>query len=349
MTSTSSGPLGKAGRRHVRTNGKPTISDVAREAGVSSAAVSYVLNRRLNEVSAETAERVMKAVRDLGYVKNLAAAALTGQKSRMMAVIIPSLFDPQAAGEEPPINPFFGEFLIRLETEARARNYALCFHTGRQEENVNFLLERNMDAAVLVGFSEWDLPTVLQRRDIPCVLFDSFGDDAVHSHVRTDEVKGGYLSAERLIDIGKHQLVFAGGRPAEDSGNVPTARYRGAKRACDAAGAALEILEVATSFDAGVYAAQKVVDLGATGVVTTADVVAAGLVDGLQRLGKSIPDEIAVMGYDNLPICQYAQPRLSTIDQGLREKVRAVMDFVEEPQAGAIRIIDPTLVVRESA
>lgn len=336
-------------RRSVRKSNKPTIADVAKLAGVSAAAVSYVLNRRLNEVSPQTAERVMAAVRELGYVKNLAAASLTGQKSRMIAVLIPSLFDPQAVGNEPPINPFFGEFLIRLEAECQGRGYALCFHTGRQEDNVHFLLERNMDAAILVGFSEWDLPGLLQRRDINFILYDSFGDDASHSHVRTDEVKGGYLSAERLIDIGKRKLVFAGGKPVEESHNVPTARFRGARRACEAAGATLTPLEVAVSYDSGLYAAAKIIEMGADGVVTGADIIAAGLVDGLQRLGKSIPDEVAVMGYDNLPICQYVHPRLSTIDQGLREKVKAVVDLVEEPRPGTVRIVDPTRIERESA
>ncbi|MBW7907423.1 MAG: LacI family DNA-binding transcriptional regulator [Kiritimatiellae bacterium] len=328
---------------------KPTITDVAKAAGVSAAAVSYVLNGRLKEVSPATAERVLEKVRELGYVKNLAAAALTGQKSRMIAVIIPTLYDPQAGGVEPPINPFYGEFLIRLEHEARTRGYAICFHTGREEENVQFLLQRNMDAAVLVGFSEWDLPELLRNPGIRCVLFDSHGHAPAHGHVRTNEQKGGYLSAERLIDIGRERLLFIGAKPVADSDNVPSERYRGAQRACDLAGVSLQILEAAVTYDAGLYAAQKVVDMAVDGVVTTADVIAAGLVDGLARLGRSVPGDVAVMGYDNLPICQYTRPQLSSIDQGLREKVQAVMDLVESPEPGAVRIIDPTRVLRQSA
>lgn len=328
---------------------KPTIMDVARAAGVSAAAVSYVLNGRLKEVSPATAERVLQKVRELGYVKNMAAASLTGQRSRMLAVIIPSLYDEQATGAEPPINPFYGEFLIRLEHEARQRGYAVCFHTGREEENVQFLLQRNMDAAVLVGFSEWDMPQLLHNPGIRCVLFDSHKHAPQHCHVRTNEQKGGYLSAERLIDIGRRRLLFLGAKPLPDSDNVPSERYRGAKMACELAGVSLEVLETATSYDAGLYAAQRVVDMAVDGVVTTADVIAAGLIDGLARLGRSVPGDVAVMGYDNLPICQYTRPQLSTIDQGLREKVRAVMDFVEHPEPGAVRIIDPIRVLRQSA
>jgi LacI family transcriptional regulator len=328
---------------------KPTILDVARAAGVSAAAVSYVLNGRLNEVSPATAERILAKVRELGYVKNLAAASLTGKRSRMIAVIIPSLYDPQAGGAEPPINPFYGEFLIRLEREARSRGYAVCFYTGREEESVQFLLQRNMDAAVLAGFSEWDLPDLLRNPGIRCVLFDSHLRAPEHGHVRTNEQKGGYLSAERLIDIGRRRLLFLGGKPVETSNNVPSERYRGALKACELAGVSLQALECAVSYDAGLYAASRVVDMAVDGVVTTADVIAAGLIDGLARLGRSVPGDVAVMGYDNLPICQYTRPQLSTIDQGLREKVRAVMDLVEHPEPGAERVIDPTRVLRQSA
>ena len=335
-------------RRTDRGPHKPTIADVAKVAGVSAAAVSYVLNGRTQEVSQATAERVMRVVRELGYVKNLAAAALTGQKSRMIAVIMPGLYDPAIAGEQ-SINPFFGEFLVRLEAEARRRRYTVCFYSGREEDYVHFLLERNMDAAVLVGFSEWDLPGVLQRRDVRCVLYDSFGHETEHCHVRTDEVKGGYLAAERLIDIGKRRIVFAGAQPSEHSNNVPSSRYRGALKACQAAGANLERMEIPTSYEAGVAAARAVVELGVDGIVCTADIIAAGLVEGLARIGKSIPDEIAVMGYDNLPVCTYTRPHLSTIDQGLSGKIKAVLDLVENPAAGRVRVMDPVLVVRESA
>lgn len=336
-------------RRRAEGARKPTITDVAKAAGVSAAAVSYVLNGRLKEVSSTTAERVLEKVRELGYVKNLAAAALTGQKSRMIAAIIPTLYDPQAEGPEPPINPFYGELLIRLEHEARSRGYALCFHTGREEENVQFLLQRNMDAAVLVGFSEWDLPGLLRNPGIRCVLVDSHGHAPTHGHVRTNEQKGGYLAAERLIDIGRRRLLFIGAKPVDTSDNVPSERYRGATKACALGSVALQVLETAVTYDAGLFAAQKVIDMAVDGVITTADVIAAGLVDGLARLGRSVPGDVAVMGYDNLPICQYTRPQLSSIDQGLREKVKAVMDLVENPEPGAVRVIDPTRVLRQSA
>jgi LacI family transcriptional regulator len=354
MTTTSrpaSPRVENTGRRNggSRQGAKPTINDVARLASVSTATVSYVLNGHLTEVSTETAQRVMKAVAELGYVKNLAAAALTGKKSRMIAVIIPGIYDHESASQDQEINPFYGEFAFRLESQARARGYAVCVYGGREKDFVHFLLERGVEAAVLVGLSEWDLPDVLRRQDIHCVMFDSFNDDARHSHVRTNEMKGGYLAAERLIDLGRKKIVFVGGTPAADSSNVPSLRYRGARKACEMADLPMQNIEALTSYDAGLHAAEQVVALGADGVVTTADIIAAGLLEGLQRRGARVPDDIAVMGYDNLPISRFTKPRLSTIDQGLNEKVKAVIELISKPQPGTVRVIDPKLVLRESA
>ena len=332
-----------------RSSSKPTINDVARMAGVSTATVSYVLNGHLTEVSTSTAQRVLKAVADLGYVKNLAAAALTGQKSRMIAVIIPGIYDHESASPDQEINPFYGDFIFRLESQARARGYAVCIYGGREKDFVHFLLERGVEAAVLVGLSEWDLPEVLQRQDIHCVMFDSFNDDARHSHVRTNEMKGGYLAAERLIDLGRKKIVFVGDTPVAESNNIPSLRYRGARKACEMVQMPIQNIEARTSYEGGLEAADQIVTLGADGVVTTADILAAGILEGLHRRDVRVPDDIAVMGYDNLPVSRLTRPTLSTIDQGLTEKVKAVLELITSPKPGTARIIDPKLVLRESA
>jgi len=327
----------------------PTIADVARLAGVSSATVSYVLNDRTTEVSSQTANRVRKAVRQLGYVKNLTASALSGKKSKMIAVIIPGVFNPHPPSGEQEINPVYGEFLFRLEHEARSRGYALCLYGGREEDYVHFLIQRYVEAAVLVGFSEWDLPGILERQDIHLVLYDSFEDDAQHSHVRTDEVRGGALSAEYLIESGRSRLAFAGGAPSLTSNNIPSTRYKGAKRVCDEAGVPLHIMEMWITYAAGVDAAKQVIEMGTDGVVTTADIIAAGLMEGLASEGVRVPEDVAVVGYDNLPMARLVRPRLTTIDQRLSEKVQAVMALISRWAPGHVHVVEPRLIVRESA
>lgn len=330
-----------------RAGGKPTITDVARLAGVSVATVSYVLNGRTTEVSRDTALRVTQAVRDLGYVKNLAAASLSGKKTRLIAVIIPGIGGIAEGGE---LNPFYGEFIFRLEHIAREKGYGLCVHGGGEKDFVEFLIQRGVETAVLVGMPEWELPTELERNDIRCVLYDSFSDDAKYGQVRTDEIKGGYLAAERLIDIRKRNLVFAGEVKSNRMVDVVAMRMRGASRACEMAEIdPIRHLSVEVSYEAGAAAADKIIQMGADGVVATADIMAAGLMEGLQLRGVRIPEDVAVVGYDNLPICRFLRPRLTTIDQGLGEKVRAVMSMIESREQGLIKIIGPNIVIRESA
>lgn len=330
-----------------RGTGKPTITDVAQHAGVSVATVSYVLNNKWSEVSSATVEKVNQSVAELGYVKNLSAASLTGQKTKLIAVIIPGISDLDNLDE---INPFYGAFIFRLEREIRSKGYGLCVHGGQEKEYVNFLIQRGVETAVLVGLSDADLPGALEKNTIRCVLYDSFNDDSRHNQVRTNEIKGGYLAAERLIDLGKRSLVFAGHVPESDGDDVIGMRYRGARKACEMAEInPIQPVPADVSFEGGYAAAKAVIDMKADGVVTPADIVAAGLCAGLQDLGVSIPDEIAVMGYDNLPISRSVRPQLSTIDQGLGEKVKAVMAMIESREEGLIKVIAPHVVIRESA
>lgn len=333
-----------------KPHGKPTVSDVARRAGVSVATVSYVLNNRSSEVSRVTMAKVQDAMRELGYVKNLAAAALSGKKSKLIAVIIPGLDDHARMADDHEINPFYGEFILRLETESRAHGYALLVHGGPAHDCLPFLVQRNVDTAVLVGLTDPALAPALDREGIQTILYDSFADDVPRAHVRTNEVKGGYLAAERLIEIGKRRLLFAGEIRAGLISDVNAMRYRGACKACEMADAPPpEPIEVRTSFEDGYRAAEVVVNAKADGVVAPADIIAAGLLDGLQERGIRVPQDVAIVGYDNLPISRLVRPRLTTIDQGLADKVKAVISMIRRRETGIIQTMDPHIVIRDSA
>lgn len=328
----------------------PTIHDVARIAGVSTATVSNVMNNRSGEVSPETAERVWKAIKYLGYVKNYAASTLSSRASKMVGVIVLGVFDPNSADPHQEVNPFYGDFVFRLERELRKLGYAICLHAGREEQSINFLIERNVDAAIILGAIKEDLPKVLQRRDVKLILFDSFvPDDGYLMRVHTDEIAGGRMSAQYLLATRRRRLVFVGGAVLGFPNNIPAIRYCGAKAVCDEAGVELGLVEVWTSFRGGMEAARRVVELNADAVVASADITAAGLVRGLSDLGVRVPDDVAVMGYDNLPFAEMVNPPLSTVDQGLQEKVEAVAQLVQEGTPGTSRVIFPKLVLRKSA
>lgn len=326
---------------------KPTILDVARHAGVSAATVSYVLNGRFSQVSGKTVEKVRTAVDQLGYVKNLTASALSSRRSNMIGVLLPDVLG--SAGSEPDINPFYGEFIFLLEAEARSRGYALCFYAGREDAAPQFLLQRHLEAAIIVGFSPRGLAGVVEHKRSRVLLYDSFLPDAGVHQVRTDEERGGALAAEHLLRRGCRKPLFVGGYLKDYPDQIPAIRARGARRVFEAAGASLQVLEGPTNYSGGLEAARRVRDAGADGVVCIADIVAAGLIEGLRQMSVHVPGDVAVTGYDNLPISRHVRPQLTTVDQRLPEKVRALMDLVDTAAPPETRVIEPHLIARASA
>ena len=327
---------------------KPTIKDVAREAGVSATTVLNVLGGRESETSADTADRVRQKARELGYVRNLTAAALTGRGSQSFALIITKAYQPLTPAHETDINPYYGEFIIRLEYEARKAGLTFSLFGGEEEDYMNFVLERNLDAAVLMGIHQPDLPRAIAQRGVPVILLDSAAHEATSVSIRTNDHRAGELAAEHLMRQGRKAIGFVGdtGQPPEAA---PSQRRLGAHRMCRAAGLDVTDLHRIATVEEGRLAAADIARLGLDGVIAATDNLAAGIVSALPSFGKSVPRDVAVVGYDNLLIARLAQPPLTTIDQGLGEKVRLIIAMIKQRKPGSIHLIEPNLVVRESA
>ncbi len=330
------------------TRKKPTIKDVAREAGVSATTVLNVLGGRVAETSAETAERVSQKAKELGYVRNLTAAALTGRGSNAFALIITKAYQPLTPEQESDINPYYGEFIIRLEYEARKAGLTFSLFGGDEEDYLNFVLERNLDAAVLMGIHKIDLPRAIAQRGVPVILLDSAVHEEQAVSIRTNDLRAGEMAAMHLLSQGRRVLGFVG--DIEQPPDAPPSLRRiGVQNVCREAGIDLIPLHCIATVEEGRRAATDIVRLGLNGVIAAADNLAAGIVSALPALGKHVPRDVAVVGYDNLLIARLAQPPLTTIDQGLGEKVRTIIAMIKEHKPGSIRLIEPTLVVRESA
>lgn len=328
---------------------KPTIRDIAREVGVSTTTVINVLKGRSSEVSPATSEKILGTVKRVGYVKNLTAAALSTRHSHVIAVVVAGAFHPDEARRHMDINPFYGDFIFRLEHQARARGYSLSLFAGREEDALPFLLQRNHDAVLVLGVTCWELPAQLEERGMSSILFDSFFEKEGFTRVCGDEELGGRLAAQRLIDRGCRKLAFVGDAHVEWRNLIPTKRYLAAAEAARNAGLPLDLLQASTSFKAGADATGAVLARGYDGIVAAADIVAVGLVQGLRHAGVDVPGQVAVVGYDNLLVARTCLPTLTTIDQHLDDKIRAALDLVQRPAPGKRIVIKPDLVVRESA
>lgn len=327
---------------------RATLKDIAQEVGVSITTVINVLKGRTGEVSPAMAERISRTVERLGYVKNLTAASLSTRRSHLIGVIISGAFHQNEKTRSMDINPFYGDCIFRLEHAARARGFGLSLYAGEEAGALSFLLQRNHDAVLVLGVTSADLPEKIARHHVPQILFDSFVDRKDFTRVCGHEEQGSRLGARHLIERGRRRLAFVGDVHTEWPNLIPTIRYQAAAAECKKAGVALDIIQTSTSFQAGAEATERVVAGGFDGVLTAADVVAVGLVQGLRHAGVEVPGRVAVVGYDNLLVSRMCLPTLTTVDQHLDEKIRAALDLVQKPEPGKLVKIEPSLVVRES-
>lgn len=305
-----------------------TIADVAKRAGVSSATVSRVINRNY-PVAAATRERVEAAISELGYVANAHARALAGSTNRTVGIIINDLVDP------------FYAFIARgVEREAtqQGRLCLVCCTQGSHQQElalIDLLHEQRADAVVLVGGAYEDRTyaaevgrraKALHASGSTLVLCGrpSLGENVPTKVVEYDNEGGAFAITDHLITQGHRRILFLGG-PAALSTTI--ARVAGHRRALELRGLPYEPDLVQPGPLSRRFGFERIRELLAGGPAFTAvfaanDTVAAGVIQALEMAGVSVPGEISVAGYDDVPIAQELRPRLTTVRIPLEEMGR---------------------------
>jgi LacI family transcriptional regulator len=297
---------------------KATVSDVARHAGVSAATVSRVLSGN-HPVSGATRTKVLRAIRELDYVVNAAARALSGRQPRTVAII---LTDVSA--------PFFNTVARGIERQA-AVEQRLCLISStdgdpdRELAIVSMLREQNTGAVCLIGGVR-DTPeyrsrmaalaNALHDADSRLVLCGrpSPGPDLPVTVVEYDNEGGAFAAASHLLSAGHREIVFLGG--GEDT--TTTGRLAGVRRAMAAYGLELDPSMVVPGALVRRFGYQATKRLLADGPAFTAifgcdDLVAAGAVAALRDAGVDVPGQVSVIGYDDLSPAEDVYPALTTV------------------------------------
>ena len=339
---------------------RPTLEEVASLAGVSRATVSRVVNDS-PRVSAELRDRVESAIRDLGYLPNLAARTLVTQRTMAVAVVM---------GESATrvfTDPFFGG-IVRAATRELGRRglqtIMLMVHDEQDRARVErYLAAGHVDGAVMFSLHRDDpLPLLTARIGLPTVLGGRPWTDADEADeagstysVDVDNTGGARLAVEHLLGQGRRRIATITG-PLDITAGLD--RLDGYRAALRAAGLADDELVVGGAFtQAGGEAA--VVELLARdptldAVFAASDQMAAGAIRALRRQGRTVPDDVAVVGFDDhLEIARWTEPPLTTVHQPIDEMgtkmvqlLTARIDGDESPR----RVVLPThLVRRESA
>ena len=337
------------------TGVKTTSRDIAERAGVSQATVSRAL-RDSPLVRPETRQRIREIAVELNYRVDRSAAGLRSRQSRTLALLI--FEDPTS--DESHINPFFLSMLSSITRAAAAEGYDLLVSFQQLSENWHLRYEaaNRADGIILLGYGDYvsygeRLHTLNDAGAHFAIWGPTFANQPGLS-VGCDNELGGYLATEHLLTLGRRRIAFIG----EATEHCPefAARYAGHLRALQAAGVdadpALQI-DADNREAAGALAAETLVATGIAfdGIVASSDLMAIGAIKALQQNGRRVPDDIAVVGFDDIPAASYLSPALTTVHQDTAKAGTALVDAVLTSIRGdtvAPQLMAPALVVRES-
>ncbi|MFD2078894.1 LacI family transcriptional regulator [Actinopolymorpha cephalotaxi] len=328
------------------------IRDVAELAGVSVGTVSNVLNKPAL-VAEETRRRVEEAIATLGFVRNGSARQLRAGTSRAVGAIVLDI-----------ANPFFTDVARGIEDRLAEDDHILILASSDEsnERELRYLrlLEEQGVQGVLVSPAEEDLTWLDQARarGTAVVLLDR-SDGGTMCSVGVDDVRGGELAAAHLISLGHRRIAFVNGptkiRQCAD-------RRKGVRKALKAAGLTLsgslvEVTVSALNADGGEQALTRVLDQadGVTAILCVNDLTALGVLRGLRARGLGVPDDVAVVGYDDVEFAAVLTTPLTSIRQPRYQIGRAAADLLlaEAGTRGQHEheqvLFQPELVVRESS
>jgi len=301
-------------KRKDGTEASATLKDVAAHAGVSFKTVSNVVNNHDAEVSEQTRARVRASIVALNYRPNVAARHLRTTRTGVLALVIPDLF-----------NPYFAELSAAVITAATARSYtALIDYTrGQRAEELLVVggLRPHMIDGVILNALELDADDVTPERvAVPIVLVGERLSGAPFDHVMMDNVAAARLATEHLLRLGRRRIAMIGASD-DPRDEMPRLRLQGVRQALDAAGMGVDPQLVMTSPPAsfgrvdGIEGMRRLLARGAVpdAVVGFNDLVALGAMKVLRDTGFRVPDDIAVVGFDDIEEGRYATPALTTI------------------------------------
>jgi LacI family transcriptional regulator len=329
-----------------------TLEDIAQLASVSRSTVSRVINDHPN-VSTRVRERVWDIIHQTGYQPNLAARSLVSQRSNILALVIPrsvsNLFS----------DPYFPRLTQGVAQACNQSNQTLSlflFYTEEDERNLVPRLSRPglVDGVIIQStLATDDLFSQLVQGDIPYVVAGRPMKVPNASYVDVDNIAGAYNAVRHLVHLGRRRVATITGSL---NTTVGLDRFNGYKKALNESNLDFEPdLSVEGDFTegGGYYAAQRLLPHRPDAIFIAADMMAVGALRAIHEAGLSVPGDIAIVGFDDIPPAERANPSLTTVRQPIRRLgirlVETLLDLIEKgPNPPRQVIFGTELVIRES-
>ncbi len=338
--------------RHEENPLTTSIRDVAELAGVSVGTVSNVLNRPAT-VGEATRRRVLDAIDALGFVRNESARQLRAGSSRTIGLVVLDI-----------ANPFFTDVARGVEETVNAAGLAVILCNtddlpAKESAHLDVLAEQRVQGVLITPTAALS-PALQSLRDrgVPVVLLDRHASDPAHCSVAVDDVFGGRLAADHLLERGHRRIAFIGG-----PSGLPQVQERrdGVELAIREAGGSAVLTVVSPAkltVAGGREAGEQIVGIPAfrrpTAAICANDLIALGLLQEMVRHGVRVPDDLAIVGYDDIDFAAAAAVPLSSVRKPRHELGRRAAELLlDEARGDGHRheqvVFEPQLIVRESS
>lgn len=333
---------------------RTTIKDIASYTGFSVTTISLVLNNKADKIPKSTKDTIFEAVDKLHYRPNQLAVGLVKKRTDTIGLIISDVS-----------NVFFSNLAKGVEDECRKKgwNLILCNTNDQHERDLSYiqvLADKGVDGILFCMSQDSDKKKaresirLLQKLKLPFIMIDRFLEEASCCSVTVDHKMGGYAAAKYLLELGHKRIgCVAGPLKLEDSRD----RLIGYKKALEESGISYQkelVYEGSYSRETGTKAVDYLLDHGVTAIFTFNDMAAYGAYNRLRQKGIKVPEEISLVGYDDIFFSEILDVPLTTVRQPIYDMgVEAVKQLVGEVESGETSqkciTFQPALIVRESA
>ncbi len=343
-------------------SGRPRIADVAREAGVSKAAVSFAFNSP-ERLSLATAARIREVADALGYRPHPVVRAVAQKNTMTIGLLTPQVLSVVFG------NPFYAELCAGVAATTDQAGYGLLFVSPLHGSLVRAIGRATVDGFVAVGLSE-DHPEVeqIRRAGLPMVLVDGAALPE-HASVESNDEIGARSAARHLLALGHRDFVAIGIEPPNMPGlfeysagpteSVAWRRLTGYRQGLELGGVKLRderIVVGPATFDGGVAAFRRIWEDGLrpTAILAMSDVMAIGVIWAAHEAGLNVPQDLSIVGFDDLDVAPHSNPPLTTVHQPIRQKgeesARLLLRMIANPDAERPqhRVLETRLIIRGS-
>lgn len=330
---------------------KCSISDVARRAGVSTTTVSRVINNKMSGVGTKTRERILAVMEEMNYRPSQLARSIALKHSNIIGVIIPDM-----------ANLFYPQMLRSIDDYISTRGYAMMLFNSdsdpeREKRQLLTMVDNRVAGVILCsGVSNEAFLREYRTYGMPLALIGrTFDSDYADCSITGDNEGGMYASTSLMLGHGHRRILYLDGTEGS-SGTIH--RLKGYRHALLDAGMAVDsglILQGEFSIQYGYDMVTSLLDEGAdfTAVVTGSDLIAIGVVKALRASGRRVPEDVEVIGFDNIELSEIYEPKLSTVNKPhcdmAAQAARMVVSIIENEALPIRRMtVESTLILRDT-